>query len=135
MSDINYTTMAEALSDVLDPRNARGQSHEWRCLLLVIAAAMLSGEKTVKEIGQWVMSQGQELRAALKPPKQRVPSQATLRRALSIEKLEATLKGYQRALEGESGGTGRVVTMFVVGHCCFVALWLQYIFAFLSWRS
>lgn len=113
MSDINYTTIAEALSDVPDPRNARGQSHEWRYLLLVIAAAMLSGEKTLKGIGQWVMSQGQELKAALKPAKQRVPSQATLRRvlcAVSIEKLEAALKGYQRAMEGESGGAGRVVT-------------------------
>jgi hypothetical protein len=75
--------------------------------LLVMAAAMMSGEKTLKGIGGWVSEQGQELKAALKPAKQRVPSQSTLRRALcavSIEKLEAALKSYQRGLEGESGG-------------------------------
>jgi hypothetical protein len=30
MSHINYTTLAEALSDVPDLRNARGRSDEWR---------------------------------------------------------------------------------------------------------
>ena len=61
MSGINYSTMAEALSDVPDPHNARAQSHEWRYLFLVIAAAMLSGEKTLKGIGHCMMISQQRL--------------------------------------------------------------------------
>ena len=74
---------------------------------------MMSGEKTLKGIGGWMSEQGQELKAALKPARQRVPGQSTLWRALcavSIEKLESALKRHPGGLEGESGGAGTVVT-------------------------
>ena len=113
MSEINYTTLAEALGEVPDPRNKRGRSFSWQFILLVIAAAMLTGEKGLKGISQWVREQSQELRTALKPAKNRIPSQSTIRRALctvSAEKLEEALKKYQRGLEKESGGAGTIVT-------------------------
>lgn len=113
MSTINYTTLAEALCDTPDPRSERGRSYEWEYLLLVIAAAMLTGEKTLKGISQWVIAQGQELKAILKPKKQRVPSLATIRRTLcnvSVDMLEGVLTRYQRMLEQESGDAGVIVT-------------------------
>jgi hypothetical protein len=41
------TTLMTQLEDVPDPRHARGKQYEWRVLLAILAAALLSGQKTV----------------------------------------------------------------------------------------
>lgn len=68
------------LASVEDPRKARGQRYPWMVLLTVIVAALVSGERHVRGIGQWV----QERREALceRLGLRRVPSEATLWRAL-----------------------------------------------------
>ncbi|HHY56413.1 MAG TPA: transposase [Chloroflexi bacterium] len=60
MIPINYTTLAEALCDMPAPRNERGRSYEWEYLWLVIAAAMCTGEKTLKGIRS--LEQAEQLR-------------------------------------------------------------------------
>lgn len=113
MSEINYNTLAKHLACVPDPRNARGRRYEWQYLLLLVATAMMTGESKLVGISQWVHAHQEELTAALQPRCRRIPSLATLRRALcrvSVTQLEAALGAYQQSLEGETGGAGTIVT-------------------------
>src|SRR5262245_7762484 len=82
MNAPEYSRLLDALRDVPDPRRARGRRYAWPLLLTFIAAAMASGERSVRAIGQWVAERADELVAALDPPRGRLPSTATLRRAL-----------------------------------------------------
>jgi predicted transposase YbfD/YdcC len=114
MSTVNYTTLAEALQEIPDPRSAQGQRFEWLFLLMVIGAAIMSGKDTLIDINDWVQAHGEELKATLQPKKQRVPSLCTLRRALcdvAITKLEAALGKFQVGLLGETGGAGTLLTL------------------------
>lgn len=106
MSECEHITMVRVMKEVVDPRSRRGMSYEWTYLLELIAGAMLSGRRTVVEIGAWVQENRQGLIAMLQPAKQRVPSLSTLRRALArvgIEALEAALGRYQGELDNEVG--------------------------------
>ena len=71
-----------ALADVPDPRARRGRHYPWPVLLTLIAAALVSGQQGMRAIGQWVGEHGEEVRPLLDLPPGRVPSPATLRRAL-----------------------------------------------------
>jgi predicted transposase YbfD/YdcC len=113
MSNIDYTTLVGYLAEIPDPRSPRGQRYEWRYLLLLIAAAMLTGASTPTTISNWVAMHQVTLIAALQPVRKTVPSMATLRRALCaapIEALEAALGRYQAQLAGETGDAGLLVT-------------------------
>lgn len=77
-----YTSLAAALADVPDPRCARGRRYPWPLLLTLIAAALVSGQRGLRAIGQWVGEHADEVRAALDPPRGRLPSPATLRRTV-----------------------------------------------------
>ena len=77
-----YSDLLSALSAVPDPRQRRGRRHAWPLLLALIAAAVASGQQNLRAIGQWVAEHAEELVAALDPPRGRLPSTATLRRAL-----------------------------------------------------
>jgi len=77
-----YSDLLAALNDVPDPRRARGRRYAWPLLLTLIAAALASGQSNLRAIGQWVAEHAEELGAALVPPRGRLPSTATLRRAL-----------------------------------------------------
>ena len=82
MDRSEYSTLAAALAAVPDPRKARGKRHPWPLILTLLGAALLSGERSVRGIGQWVTERAEELCALLQPPRGRLPSVATLRRAL-----------------------------------------------------
>ena len=82
MDEREYSSLAAALADVPDPRQARGKRHEWSLLLVLIGAALLSGQRNVRAIGQWVTERREELVGLLRPPRGRLPSTPTLRRAL-----------------------------------------------------
>ena len=69
MSEYEHITLAQAMKEVADPRSRRGVSYEWTYLLELIAGAMLSGRRTVVEIGAWVQENGQGLIALLQPAK------------------------------------------------------------------
>lgn len=113
MSKINYTTLAEHLAQIPDPRSLRGRRYEWQYLLVLIAAAMLTGESTLTGISAWVQANQAALVAALHVTYQRAPSLATLRRVLCrvpVAAMEAALGAYQAALERETGDAGTLVT-------------------------
>ena len=113
MSTTNYTTLAEALAHIPDPRSAQGQCYEWQFLLILISAALMSGKKSMLEINNWVQMHGEELKTTLQPKKGRVPGLATLRRVVrdvAITTLEAALSKFQSGLSDETGGVGTVIT-------------------------
>ncbi len=113
MSKMHYITLAEALAQVEDPRDARGKRFEWLFLLVVIGAASMSGKKTLLDINRWVQGHGDELKTALQPKKGRIPSLATLRRVVcdvTIATVEEALSKFQAGLIDESGGAGTLLT-------------------------
>lgn len=77
-----YTTLVDALRSVPDPRKARGQRYPWAVLLTVIAAALASNQPHGRAISQWVREHADDLGDVLAAGPGRIPSEATLRRAL-----------------------------------------------------
>ncbi len=82
MDHEEYTTLVAALRSVPDPRKARGQRYPWAMLLTLIAAALASGQPHGRAIGQWVHEHADALGDVLAGAPGRIPSEATLRRAL-----------------------------------------------------
>lgn len=82
MDQSQYSTLLEAVTDVPDPRQARGKQHAWTLILTVICAALASGHQSGRAIGQWTREHTKELLRDLHPARSRLPSEATLRRAL-----------------------------------------------------
>jgi predicted transposase YbfD/YdcC len=109
MDQADSTTLLAHLQDIPDPRHKRGQSYEWRYLLALIIAAIASGHKNVAAIAQWVHEHGQELLANLHPAKGRLPSYATLRRAviaIDIDHLEHQVATHNQALDQDDTSFG-----------------------------
>jgi predicted transposase YbfD/YdcC len=84
-----YRDLRSALSDVPDPRHRRGRRYAWPVLLTVIAAALVSGQQGLRAIAQWVAEHAEELDPLVGLPAGRVPSAATLRRAVRAVDLSA----------------------------------------------
>lgn len=82
MNQFEYSTVYEALKAIPDPRAARGQRHDWGLILLLIVAALASGQRNGRAIGQWVSERQAELIEKLKPQRGNLPSPSTLRRGL-----------------------------------------------------
>lgn len=76
------TTFVHLLSQVPDPRHARGKRHAWRVILTVISAAVAAGCTTPHAIGQWTALHASMLQPALCPSAGRLPSESTIVRAL-----------------------------------------------------
>jgi hypothetical protein len=94
MDQRQYSTLLEAVADVPDPPHARGKQHAWKVILAVICAALVSGHQSGRAIGQWSREHAKELLRGLRPKRGRLPSEATLRRALrsiDVAALEARL--------------------------------------------
>lgn len=94
MDQGEYTNLAEALMAVPDPRAARGKRYPWPLLLVLISAALVSGQPHGRAIGQWVREHAETLRAALDWQATHWPSEATLRRvlrAVDVDALEGCL--------------------------------------------
>ena len=103
MDRTEYSSLAAALADVPDPRKARGKRHPWPLILTRLAAALLSGERSVRGSGQWVAERAEELCGLLQPPRGRLPSVATLRRALrdvDVAALERQVAAFAQGLPG-----------------------------------
>jgi hypothetical protein len=74
MIQAHYTTMAEQLQEISDPRSRRGQSYEWSYLLIIVASAVLAGQQSVRAMAEWAAAQAPALLANLQPHRQRIPS-------------------------------------------------------------
>ncbi len=57
MDTPEYTTLAAPLKGLPDPRQHRGQRYPWS---LLIMAALLSGERHGRGLGQWVQEHAAE---------------------------------------------------------------------------
>jgi len=82
MDTPKYTTLLDALMGVPDPRKARGKQYPWRLLLTVICGALASGERSGHGIARWVTDHATTLLTQLRPARDRLPSESTVRRAL-----------------------------------------------------
>lgn len=109
----NYTTLAEHLQGISDPRNRRGRWHEWQYLLLVIASAVMAGQRSGRAMAEWASAHGEELIACLHPSRKRIPSAATLYRVLSkvpIEHLESRISAYTTQIDRQDATLGSIQT-------------------------
>lgn len=96
MDQREYNKLVAALQHVPDPRRARGKQLEWIMILGVIASALVCQHRSVAAIAQWVHQQQALLVAAFQPARCRVPSEATIRRALrqvDVSALEQLMAG------------------------------------------
>ncbi len=82
MDQPEYSKLVTALQHVPDPRRARGKQLEWTLILGVIASALVCQQRSVAAIAQWAHQQQALLIATFRPARCRVPSEATIRRAL-----------------------------------------------------
>jgi predicted transposase YbfD/YdcC len=81
MDHKQYTTLLEVLSDLPDPRNARGKRYPWLLLLILITAGLASGQQSARAIAQWIRLHAVALRHAL-PDLSRLPSESTIARTI-----------------------------------------------------
>jgi hypothetical protein len=98
MDQPQYSTVLDALAAIPDPRQARGKQLEWVFILGVIASALLSQQRSVAAMAQWAHEHAEALIVAFRPQRKRVPSEATIRRALrqvDIRHVEAHLARLQ----------------------------------------
>ncbi|MGA9223874.1 MAG: transposase family protein, partial [Pseudomonas graminis] len=98
MDQQQYTTLVDVLKQVPDPRKRKGRRHRWLTLLCLIVAAVASAQHTPRAIARWVQEHREELFAVLPPSVSRLPSDATLRRALArldVAVLEQALTAFQ----------------------------------------
>ena len=118
MGRAEYTSVAGLWDGVRDPRKARGKRYGWPLLLTLIAWAMACGQKNVAAMGDWVHLHEQELRVALGLGKGRLPSTATLRRALGnvdIEELERLCAALAATAPCREEGQGRFLGQAIDG--------------------
>jgi predicted transposase YbfD/YdcC len=107
-----YNTLMASLCDLPDPRGAQGQRYEWVYLLVVIAAALLAGERSVRGMAQWAHQQRVELLTCLQPKWRRIPSAATLSRVLQrldVSLLEQRVAAFVQGLDADDGVPGSVI--------------------------
>jgi len=113
MDKAQYSTLMEALKDVPDPRQARGQRYSWVLLLTLISGALASGQRTAHAMADWVGLHTVELREALQVARERLASEATLRRVLQAidqTQLEERLALLAVRLAAETPKAGTIQT-------------------------
>ena len=106
------------MSDLPDPRRARGRRHHRGTILTLIAAALASGQQGMPAISQWVAEHAEELCALPQPPRGRLPSDSTLRRALralDLAALEQRVAAYVEGLAAPPEDGAAVVGLAVDG--------------------
>lgn len=100
-----FITLVPYLKAVPDKRDARGRRYELWVILIILAVALLSGQKTIWGMVQWAGEHGCELVAALQLPRKRLPSRSTFYltlRNIGIEGLEQQLAAMATAIEWEN---------------------------------
>lgn len=72
----------KAFTGVEDPRRRAGQRHTLPICLALFTLAIAAGNRGFLAIGDWIKSYHEQLIDLFKPPKNRLPSYSTVRRAL-----------------------------------------------------
>ena len=97
MDQAQYTTLMDVLNQVPDYRKRKGRLHRWMTLLSLIAMALASAQRTPQAIARWIHEHRDDLFAVLPLTVSRLPSSATIRRALAwldVAALEAALTAF-----------------------------------------
>jgi DDE family transposase len=84
MDQPQYTTLAEVVQQLPDPRKRNGRRHRWLIVLRLIAAALACAQPTPQALTRWLNAQRLELLAALPQSVSRLPSASTIRRVLAL---------------------------------------------------
>jgi hypothetical protein len=101
MDTQKYTSLLQALEAVPDPRKARGKQRAWSLILTLISGALASNAGSGHAIARWVQDRATDLLTQLQPERGRLPSEATLRRALraiDLSSLEQHLAQFAQLL-------------------------------------
>jgi predicted transposase YbfD/YdcC len=93
------TTFASLVTAIPDPRRRRGCRFVWSVLLVLIGAALVSGQLTPSAISQWIREHAESLRAITGA---RLPSDATIRRTLQRVDVLALESCFQQCLSAAS---------------------------------
>ena len=101
MDQPQYSKLMPVLETLPDPRKARGKQLEWRFIWAVIAAALLCQHRSAAAIAQWAQEHTTTLLAAFQPRHGRVPSEATIRRALQRVDVGAIERQLLQVEQGE----------------------------------
>lgn len=118
MDERQYSSLALLFEGLADPRKARGRRHGWGTILTLIGAALVSGQRGMQAVSQWVTEHAEELCRLLRPPRQRLPSDSTLRRALRVldlDALEQRLAGFAAGLTDAARPVGTVTGLAIDG--------------------
>lgn len=79
---MSQLAIVEAFKDLPDNRRTAGQRHQQALCLALFTLAVSAGNKGFLAIGDWLSAYHDELVALFNPPKGRIPSYSTIRRAL-----------------------------------------------------
>ena len=83
-----WSGLAQHLAQVCDVRSRRGQRYEWSYLLVLLAAALMAGERTLVGMHHWLHMHERELVRLLQPRRRCLPSVVTMRRDLRDVQVE-----------------------------------------------
>jgi DDE_Tnp_1-associated len=75
-------SILDAFAELPDTRRTAGQRHTQSLCLALFTLAVAAGNRGFIAIGDWVKAYHDELVVLFKPPKDRLPSYSTIRRAL-----------------------------------------------------
>lgn len=79
---MSQLAIVEAFADLPDTRRTAGQRHRQALCLALFTLAVAAGNRGFLAIGDWLKAYHDELVALFSPPKERLPSYSTIRRAL-----------------------------------------------------
>lgn len=74
--------IVDAFSELIDTRRSAGKRHQQALCLAVFTIAVAAGNKGFLAIGDWLKAYQTDLVELFQPPKGRIPSYSTIRRAL-----------------------------------------------------
>jgi len=79
---VSQIAILSAFAELEDPRRSAGQRHNLPLCLALFTLAIAAGNKGFLAIGDWIKSYRTQLIELFEPPKNRLPSYSTVRRAL-----------------------------------------------------
>jgi hypothetical protein len=79
---MSQLAIVEVFADLCDTRRTAGQRHQQALCLALFTLAVAAGNRGFLAIGDWLKAYQVELVALFQPPKDRLPSYSTIRRAL-----------------------------------------------------
>ncbi|NEP29542.1 transposase family protein [Moorena sp. SIO3I6] len=79
---MSQIAIIEAFAELEDPRRRAGQRHALPLCLALFTVGYAAGNQGFLAIGDWISSYREQLIDLFKPPKNRLPSYSTVRRAL-----------------------------------------------------